>query len=39
MQLDIVEQEQVGLLYISGFRSLSKWGGRGGGGLFGSTGP
>ena len=30
MQLDIVEQEQVGLLYISGFRSLSKWG-RGGG--------
>ena len=31
MQLDIVEQEQVGLLYISGFRSLSKWG-RGGGG-------
>ena len=30
MQLDIVEQEQVGLLYISGFRSLSKWGGGGG---------
>ena len=29
MQLDIVEQEQVGLLYISGFRSLSKWGGGG----------
>ena len=29
MQLDIVEQEQVGLLYISGFRSLSKWEGGG----------
>ena len=27
MQLDIVEQEQIGLLYISGFRSSSKWGG------------
>ena len=26
MQLDIVEQEQIGLLYISGFRSSSKWG-------------
>ena len=24
MQLDIVEQEQIGLLYISGFRSSSK---------------
>ena len=30
MQLDIVEQEQIGLLYISGFRSSSKWGGGGG---------
>ena len=38
MQLDIVEQVQVGLLYITGLRSLSKCGG-GGGGLFGSTGP
>ena len=27
MQLDIVEQEQIGLLYISGFRSSSKGGG------------
>ena len=27
MQLDIVEQEQIGLLYISGFRSSSKLGG------------
>ena len=27
MQLDIVEQEQVGLLYITGFRSSNKWGG------------
>ena len=26
MQLDIVLQEQKGLLYISGFRSSSKWG-------------
>ena len=26
MQLDIVEQEQIGLLYISGFRSSSKLG-------------
>ena len=32
MQLDIVEQEQIGLLYISGFRSSSKLGG---GGVFG----
>ena len=29
MQLDIVEQEQIGLLYISGFRSSSKLGGGG----------
>ena len=35
MQLDIAEQEQVGLLYITGFRSSNKWGG--GEGLFGST--
>ena len=27
MQLHIVEQEQIGLLYISGFRSSSKLGG------------
>ena len=33
MQLDIVEQEQIGLLYISGFRSSSKLGGGGGFGL------
>ena len=32
MQLDIVEQEQIGLLYISGFRSSSKLGEGGGGG-------
>ena len=31
IQLDIVEQEQIGLLYISGFRSSSKWGWGGGG--------
>ena len=30
MQLDIVEQEQIGLLDISGFRSSSKLGGGGG---------
>ena len=30
MQLDIAEQEQVGLLYITGFRSSNKWGGGGG---------
>ena len=29
MKLDIVEQEQIGLLYISEFRSSSKWGGGG----------
>ena len=34
MQLDIVELEQIGLLYISGFRSSSKLG-EGGGGVFG----
>ena len=34
IQLDIVEQEQIGLLYISEFRSSSKWG-WGGGGVFG----
>ena len=41
MQLDIVEQEQIGLLYISGFRSSSKGGGGVGAGgvLFASTGP
>ena len=32
MQLDIVQQEQIGLLYITGFRSSNKWGGGGGGG-------
>ena len=26
MQLDIVEQEQIGLLDIGGFRSSSRWG-------------
>ena len=35
IQLDIVEQEQIGLLYISGFRSSSKLGEGGGGGVFG----
>ena len=35
MQLYIVEQGQIGLLYISGFRSSSKWGLGGGGGVFG----
>ena len=36
MQLDIVEQEQIGLLYISGFRSSGKLGG---GGCLDSTRP
>ena len=34
MQLDIVEQEQIGLLYISGFRSSSKLGEGGGRGVW-----
>ena len=34
MQLDIVELEQIGLLYISGFRSSSKLGEGGGRGVW-----
>ena len=35
MSLYIVQQEQIGLLYISEFRSSSKW--EGGGGCLAST--